>query len=72
MEIINAFYQSASVKIRIEKLHNGTLKNQCCLSKTKVSYGSDSKSEFTGFSEMEKFFSIFNAAVTFSAYSFAW
>ena len=28
--------------------------------------------EFTGFSAMDHFFSILNAAVTFSAYSFVW
>jgi hypothetical protein len=58
--------------MRKEKLQNETLRNQCCLSKKKVSNLNIIKSEFTGFSGMKQFFSIFSAAVTFSAYSFVW
>ena len=58
--------------MRKEKLQNVAFKNQCCLSRTNVSKSNVVKSEFTGFSEMEQFFSVFSAAVTFSAYSFVW
>lgn len=58
--------------MRKEKLQNAALRNQCCLSRTNVSKSNVVKSEFTGFSEMEQFFSVFSAAVTFSAYSFVW